>query len=77
MAKYVLEKSSAVKVSTGIYRWSFAHQNEIVPDRVTVGPISITTSNDQRNVVIESDTFRKSDRNNCKFDERSTLNNRR
>ena len=63
MAKYVLEKSSAVKVSTGIYRWSFAHQNEIVPDRVTVGPISITTSNDQRNVVIESDTFRKSDRN--------------
>ena len=63
MATYLLEKRNANKVSTGIYRWSFTLRNEVRPDRVIVGPCSVSTSSDQRNIVINSDTFRKSDRN--------------
>ena len=63
MAHYLLEQRNAVKVSTGIYRWSFNLRNEVRPDRVVVGPCSVSTGSDQRNIVILSDTFRKSDRN--------------
>ena len=63
MAHYLLEKRNAVKLSQGIYRWSFNLRNEVRPNRVIVGPCSVSTSTDQRNVVILSDTFRNSDRN--------------
>ena len=63
MTSYLLELREATKVSTGVYNWSFNIRNEKRPETVTVGPCSVSTETDQRNVVILSETFRKSDRN--------------
>ena len=63
MPEFVLEKASATKLQTGIYTWPLSHQNTLYrPKRITFGPVSITTSTDQRNLLIHSDDFVKSDR---------------
>ena len=61
--QFVLEKSSATRISAGIYKWQLSHQNRITnPKVVSFGPVSITSSADHRNFLIESDDFLKSDR---------------
>ena len=58
MRAFVLEKATATKLSTGVYRWALSHANTIYrPLVVTVGPVSITTSSDHRNFLIQSDDF--------------------
>jgi hypothetical protein len=60
---FVLEKATAVKQGTGVYRWALSHQNTIYrPLTVAVGPVSITTASDHRNFIIQSDDFTRSDR---------------
>ena len=61
--QFVLEKATATKLSTGKYKWSLSHQNTVhVPRSVKVGPVSITSTIDQRSYLIESEDFTKSDR---------------
>ena len=59
--RYLLELRSATKVDTGVYRWSFSERNLFRPKTVTIGPCSVTSDTDLRNVVLLSNTFRNSD----------------
>ena len=57
-ALYLLELRNATKGEVGEYTWSFGNRNEVRPVSVTVGPCSVTTDTDQRQVTILSDSFR-------------------
>ena len=60
MSSYLLELRNAVKEQTGTYTWSFTTRNEIRPASLEIGPVSVTTSTNQRQVTILSDSFRSS-----------------
>ena len=55
---YLLELRNATKGEVGEYTWAFGNRNEVRPVSVTVGPCSVTTDTDQRQVTILSDSFR-------------------
>jgi len=57
MVKYLLEKATAVKVSTGVYKWAFGTRNEHRPTALTVGPVTVSATSDVRHVVLLSQTF--------------------
>ena len=58
MVRYLLELSTATKISTGVYRWSFGTRNEHFPETVRVGPCTVSATTDIRHCVLTSETFR-------------------
>ena len=58
MAEFILNLRDATKLETGVYQWSFGTRNEIRPDRLVVGPCSVTVGTDQREITVLSDSFR-------------------
>ena len=57
MVKYLLEKTTGVEVSTGVYTWTFGTRNEHRPTSLTVGPVTVSATSDVRHVVLISKTF--------------------
>ena len=58
MTSYLLELGDAVKGEAGEYTWNFTTRNEVRPASVQIGPCSVTTSTNQRQVTILSKSFR-------------------
>jgi hypothetical protein len=56
--KYLLELRNAVRLSEGVYQWTFTNRNYVRPRRVRIGPVSVTSENHLRNVVLLSESFR-------------------
>jgi hypothetical protein len=58
MVKYLLEKSTSTKVSTGVYQWTFGTRNEHRPEALRIGPVTVSADSDVKHVVLLSNTFR-------------------
>ena len=57
MVRYLLEKTTATKISTGVYTWAFGTRNEHRPESVKIGPVTVSSETDIKHCVILSNSF--------------------
>ena len=60
MRDYVLRIADATNLETGVYQWAFDSQSVQQPKRIVFGPVSVTTTAQNREVTILSDDFQQS-----------------